>query len=153
MTSEKDGFWYITVPYHTAYIIIKQMQISLPAQSAIRQESHLKHDVCHQLGMRLLTRQKLGNHFVHHVLWRKEIHQECWQNPCNNTSLVRITFPYSILTTSNTNDKWASHDRRYMQETVASYSTLYLTTQRNHQLFTPLRHNHYKLSQAENDVT
>jgi len=60
--------------------------------------SDLEHDIGHQFWMRLLARQKLSDHFVHHVLRWKEIHQECWKYPRNDTSLVRITLPYSTTT-------------------------------------------------------
>ena len=69
---------------------------------------HLEHNISHQLWMRLLAWQKLSNHFVHDILRWKKVHQECWQNPRNNTRLVRITFPYStelVQTTCHTQQR------------------------------------------------
>ena len=46
--------------------------------------------------MRLLTGEELPDHFVHDVLWREKVREECGQHPSQHTSLVRVTLLYSV---------------------------------------------------------
>ena len=57
--------------------------------------SHLKDNASHELWMRLLTGQKLSDHFVHDVLWREKVCEECREDTRDHSSLVRETLPDS----------------------------------------------------------
>lgn len=65
---------------------------------------YLEHDHGDQLRVGLLTGDKLPDDFVHDVLWRKEISQECWKYSSNDPCFIRVALLYSEMSYSYTGD-------------------------------------------------
>lgn len=59
---------------------------------------YLEHDHGDQLRVGLLAGDKLPDDFVHDVLWRKEISQECWKYSSNDPCFIRIALLYPEMT-------------------------------------------------------
>lgn len=59
---------------------------------------YLEHDHGDQLRVGLLAGDKLPDDFVHDVLWRKEISQECWKYSSNDPCFIRVAFLYPEMT-------------------------------------------------------
>lgn len=58
---------------------------------------YLEHNHSDHLRVGLLTGDKLPDDFVHDVLWRKEISQECRKYSSNNPCFIRIALLYSKM--------------------------------------------------------